>query len=51
MDEGHQPVWHDHLLEVKRKFWHKCPIMLLTEVPGQYLLEFSVRLEVVQEVK
>jgi hypothetical protein len=29
----------DHLPEVKRKFWHECPIVLSTEVPDQHLSE------------
>jgi hypothetical protein len=45
----YQPVRHGHLPEVKRKFWHRRPIMLSTEVPDQHLSEPSVRLEAIKK--
>jgi hypothetical protein len=43
--KSYQHVWHGHLPEVKRKFWHKCPIVLSTAVPDQHLSESNVQLE------
>jgi hypothetical protein len=45
----YQPVRHGHLPEVKRKFWHKCPIVLSSAVPNRHLSESSVRLEAIKK--